>query len=92
MIKIGPVTYSVDDQIGDELDGEIAYTKQQIHVRALMGADYANVVLWHEVLHGLFTHSGLAHLFTSEQAEALMDCFSYGIVQVLQDNPNMREP
>jgi len=41
--------------------------------------------LWHEILHGIREHAGLE----IENEEEIVEMFSKGIYQVLQDNGNL---
>ncbi len=44
------------------------------------------MTLWHEILHGIL--NGAAQ--TEEHNEAHIDALAHGIIQVLRDNPQLR--
>lgn len=88
-IRIGGVEYTVqfvpDLVIGTELCyGYICFDDSSIQIleNRDMGHQRQSVTLWHEILHGIREHSGM-HI---EDEEAIVEMFSKGIYQVLQDN------
>ena len=88
-IKIGGIAYPVNIvpnlHDGDKkLDGEIYYTPPGIALAAGLGKQGERVILWHEILHGILTHSG-----RTDVDEGIIEALSYGIAQVIQDNPRL---
>jgi hypothetical protein len=95
-VKIGPMVYAVsiverlqsDD--GRKLDGHIVYSALSVKVDAALAPQMQRQVLWHEILHGILSQSGLPDI--GDKEEDLIDVLAYGIVGVLADNPELREP
>ena len=88
-IRIGGVEYEVQYaenlRIGTELVyGYIDYDNSTITLSTTDGAGHQHqcITLWHEILHGIREHSGM----NIDNEEAIVEMFSKGIYQVLQDN------
>ena len=88
-IRIGGIEYPIDKvsnlRDGNKiLYGQIDYDSSQIHMSDTdcKSHDMLCVVLWHEILHGIANHSGLE----IKNEETIIEMFSKGIYQVLQDN------
>lgn len=90
-IKIGPLCYEVVEvaelaSAGGELHGDINYRKCRIRIDADDAPQIKRVTLWHEILHGILT--GAAQ--SEDHNEAHIDALAHGIIQVLRDNPQLR--
>lgn len=93
-VRIGAVGYTVkvmDDlhKVDDDgrkmwLHGHIRLADSELRVANDQSADIKVVTLWHEILHGILYNAG-----QSEQPEPLIEAFSFGIVQLLRDNPDL---
>lgn len=86
-IKIGYKTYDIvyDNYYLDEkeLTGEIDYYNKKIIVRDDRDkVEFLNTFL-HEILHGIFYHSGDRNL---KEDENLINCIANGLTQVIVDN------
>lgn len=88
-IRIGGIEYAIDyvDNLrnGNQLlYGHIDYENGQIHISATDGKGHEHrcLTLWHEILHGIREHANMQ----IENEEAIVEMFSKGIYQVLQDN------
>lgn len=95
-LKIGAVRYRVKE-VGDLhrtdadgrkqwLHGQILWSDAEIRIEADQNADRKIVTLWHEALHGILENAG-----QSEQPEAEIIALSFGIVQLLRDNPTLAQ-
>lgn len=95
-IKIGPVGYTVKEiedlhRVDDEgvkrwLHGHIWFTDSEIRIASDQSQDIKIVSLWHEILHGILNGAGQA-----EQPEPLIEAISFGLVQLIRDNPVLIE-
>ena len=91
-IRIGPIDFKyVESELivsndAKQLDGKITYNKQQIEVASPYPEQYRRLVLWHEIVHGILNLAG-----RDCDDEGLIDALAGGIVQVLRDNPQLRE-
>lgn len=88
-VRIGGVEYKVQYEPnvrnGNQLCyGQISYDDSTITLSATDGTGHQmrSITLWHEILHGIRNHAGLA----VENEEEVVDMFARGIYQVLQDN------
>lgn len=88
-VRIGGVEYRVfDDQpaLNDGtnlLYGQIDYHNSVIKLTDIApGHQMKCITLWHEILHGIRNHAGME----IENEEAVIEMFSKGLYQVLQDN------
>ena len=86
-IKIGYKTYDIvydDDKLIEEgLLGQIQYDKNLIRLRDNEEKYNKLSTLIHEVIHGIFFHSGNDKF---KQNESLVDCLANGLTQVIVDN------
>jgi hypothetical protein len=92
-VKIGPFDYEIveieglrDESDGKKLDGWITHHNLTIKLEASLSPPIKRQTLWHEILHGILTKAG-----DREQNEWIMEALSFGIVEVLQDNPWLGE-
>lgn len=74
---------------GDVCDGVLRYDAREIDLRANMHPDAELETLWHEVIHAAMYQTGYD---SEEQDEHLIPMLAKTIVQVLKDNPRMRQP
>lgn len=90
-VKIGPLTYTVvevDELAGEEsgdLMGDASYEKSRIRLERTLPPDVKQIVLWHEILHGILHNAD-----KRDHDEEYIDIISTGIVQILQDNRHLR--
>jgi hypothetical protein len=66
-----------------DLDGWIQWGQLRILIDKDLADDKKQVILWHEILHGILEQAGHA------QNEDALDALAYGIVQVVDDNPEI---
>ena len=86
-VKIGGITYAVtrDATLPDTgYAGQIRYQRCQIIIAENVHPVAAQQILWHEIVHGIMQHAGI-----TEQPESLVEAISYGVMQVLRDNPGI---
>ena len=88
-VRIGGIDYKIEYadnvRIGDELCyGSISYDDSVITLSTNDGTEHQRrcITLWHEILHGIREHAGMK----IKDEEAIVEMFSKGIYQVLQDN------
>ena len=86
-IKIGYKTYDIvyDNEYLDkkELTGEIDYYNKKIIIRNDRDeVEFLNTFI-HEIIHGIFYHSGDRNL---KEDEDLINCLANGLTQVIVDN------
>ena len=90
-VRIGIRDYDITTVAGlrghddTPLYGVINFGQGTIRLEQDLRPDYSPVVLWHEIVHGILETSG------QEQSERICDAMAYGIVQILRDNPWLRE-
>ena len=91
-VKIGAQVFSIRRQGElkntdgiEELDGRIIYSSSEILLEDRLDTFSTRQVLWHEVIHGILTQAGIRN-----EDEKLVDLLSYGIIQVLEDNKEIR--
>lgn len=89
-IRIGGIDFTVkevaDLKDGNQgLNGWIRYNESEIHVEEKLGPQMKRATVWHEVFHGVLEQAAVKH------NEQLIEVLAYGIVQVLRDNPWLRE-
>ena len=91
-VRIGPIDYELEliedlqAEDGDPVDGWICYAAGAIRLRAALNPQLRRVTLWHEILHAVLTQTG-----RQRHNEGELDALAHGIVQVLRDNPELRE-
>lgn len=95
-VKIGIHQYSVSEaeditrkSDGAFLFGHISHDEQHIDVRAALQPKMKAVCLWHELIHGVLFQAGL--LIDEGDEERVCVALSHGIVQLLQDNPELAD-
>lgn len=88
-VRIGgveyPVRYTENLNNGYNMAyGHISYEDCTIELaeNRAVAHEHRCIILWHEILHGIVNHFGME----IENEEELVDKFSKGIYQVLQDN------
>ncbi len=88
-VRIGGVEYAIkyedNVRLGNQLCyGVISYDDSTITLSTsdATGHQRRCVTLWHEILHGIREHAGMV----IENEEEIVEMFSKGIYQVLQDN------
>lgn len=92
-VQIGPLRYKVVEveELASErsgaLYGDINYGKCRIRIAADSCPQIKQATLWHEILHGIL--AGAAH--TDDHNEAHIDAIAHGLIQVLRDNPKLRD-
>ena len=87
-VKIGGIPYEVKivDCVCDMnkyTSGRIIYDSQEIKVQKGMGKEFTEMVLLHEILHGIFEDKNI------ENDEKLVDSIAKGLHQVITDNPEL---
>ena len=94
-VKIGLVTYTVEEKADlyqltdgrkEALHGEIWHAEAAINLEANQNVDVKLVTLWHEILHGILHSAG-----HENHPEPTIIALSYGLVQILRDNPKLIE-
>lgn len=86
-VKIGPQTFNIiiredlHQEDGKKLDGWIKFSESNIYLDSRLDPFAYKQVLWHEIIHGLLTQSGVTNI-----PEESVDSLSYGIMSILQDN------
>jgi hypothetical protein len=85
-IQIGPIAYKVVETDIPSICGDINTVECQIRLNKAMKPDIRQVTLWHEVVHGILFAAG-----QTDHDEVLTDAIAHGIVQVLRDNPQLRD-
>lgn len=82
-----PYTVRLDEAMNaktDEMvDAEITYNQTDIRLAVGMPLAYEQRILWHELWHAAFLHTGHDEFRNNEQ---LVDTLANVIVQVIQDN------
>lgn len=88
-IRIGGIEYAIslkqDVNNGAKIAyGQIDYDRCEIELSSSIPMNHQRLctVLWHEILHGIREHAGLE----IKNEEEIVEMFSKGIYQVLQDN------
>ncbi len=87
-VRISGIDYKIENEENlndgiNVLSGQIDYCKSEIYLNSKYGHQNKCVTLWHEILHGILTHSNID---LGETEERIIDILAYGIYQVLQDN------
>jgi hypothetical protein len=86
-IKIGALTYTITEceeprgSDDEKILGDISYSSERIRIEKNIPSRVKQVVLWHEIIHGILEHAG------REQDEQLVQVIGYGVSQALADNP-----
>ena len=92
-VRIGPLKYRV--RYVDHIDGDEGETvtadkdplKCKIRILSSLCKQEKRVALWHEVLHIILDINGVE----VKHEEALIQMLSHRLMEVLQDNPELRE-
>ena len=91
-VKIGAIEYKIveekglTDSSGDtKLDGRCGWHNCEIHIEKKMSLQTKQLTVWHEVIHAILIHAGV-----NKHDEQLINILSYGIMDVLENNPEMR--
>jgi len=90
-IKVGGIKFKtfivkhLKSRDDTKLNGWIKYDPSKILLNKKLGKQNRRVVLWHEILHAILEQAGF-----QEHDETQLIALSYGIVQVLRDNPDLR--
>jgi len=93
-IRVGPLRYKVVElpivksEDGRDLYGEIDYVERKIRISTAQPEAARLPTYWHEVIHGILAQAAMHKQNNNEQ---LVTILANGIVQVLQDNPEMSE-
>jgi Zn-dependent peptidase ImmA (M78 family) len=85
-ILIGPIRYKVVETDIASICGDINTVECCIRLNKAMKPDIRRVTLWHEIVHGILYAAG-----QTDHDEVLTDAIAHGIVQVLRDNPELRQ-
>ena len=91
VVKIGPIRYTVSRDPLISGDGLVRYADASILIKPGLSKDYEAVVLWHEILHAIITDGGLRAFIPEKALEPLMECMSVGLLNVIRDNPRLKE-
>jgi len=90
-VKIGAIVYDVviEETLGDSgYAGQLRVHRSQIAISAQLQSQFAQVTLWHEIVHGILANAGVA---IADHNEELIEKIAYGVLQVLVDNPDIVE-
>jgi hypothetical protein len=90
-LRIGPFDYEVKLQSGlfdggQRLSGHCKYSTSEIVIDADEGPQAQHATLWHEIVHAIINNAD-----GSKHDEALVNTLGHGIMQVLRDNPELKE-
>lgn len=89
-VKIGPIRYELEfverllSETDNKLQGHIQYQPCTLSVEQNSNAQIQAVTILHEILHGLLNNVGFY-----EQDEKLIDTLAHGLLDVIQDNPDL---
>ncbi len=89
-IKIGPMIYKIIEIAdlcidGDTMIGSVCHTSGELLLEMRLCPQAKKVTLWHEIIHAILVTSGNV----GEHDDRLVDALAYGIVSVLDDNPQL---
>jgi len=90
-VKIGGIVYDVvlEETLGDSgYAGQLRVHRSQIAINAQIQAQFAQVTLWHEIIHGILANAGVG---IADHNEELIEKIAYGVLQVLVDNPALTD-
>lgn len=93
-VKIGPITYSVEEAEdlrtgkGKTLWGQVDHVEAKILVAAKNAAVQKRQTVWHEIVHLILFQAGRRK---DSRKERLVDSLAYGLMQVVEDNPWLAE-
>ena len=89
-LHVGPSTFVVKrvDGLRDSestLFGRIEYSSCEIEIENTLCPQAQYQTIWHEIVHAILVQSG-----RENHDEGMVNAISYGIIDVLQRNPEMR--
>lgn len=89
-VRVGPICYEIREMENVLIDGGLAAgymdaDATQIVVASGLPAPVKAVTLMHEILHALLLQAGSKH----GNNENLIECLSYGLVQLCRDNKGL---
>lgn len=87
-VQIGPVTYTVKEEARTATEGyygQIIFSESMITLTPGMSDSLKLITLWHEILHALLHQAGL-----KDHDEHVIVPISFGIVDILENNPQLR--
>ena len=87
-VQIGPIQYSVQQWKLKNACGDTTYAKSRIRISNDLSEGVQAVTLWHEIVHGILFGAGFYAGFHDEHT---IDALAHGLVDVLRDNPELRE-
>lgn len=92
-VQVGPTEYRVYRVNGlhdgnQKLDGQILCGERAIKLEASLDTQSERVTLWHEILHAILTQAGHNN---PQAGEGIVEALSFGIIDVLRQNPALRE-
>ncbi len=92
-VKIGGLIYKVElvdmpDPEDADCNGLIVYRDQSIKIRKGMGKDYTELVLIHEMFHGITEH---LHISWGDENEHVVSQVAAVLYQTLKDNKKLIE-
>ena len=94
-VKIGPIVYDVDERdLSDaEIGGIIRYKSSTISIDTnIRTIESKRQVLLHEILHGIINQGKCEDCLVGEKGtEKLIDVLAYGLLGLIQDNPELLE-
>jgi len=92
-VKIGPIKYKIVEKKrltnhgrDTKLDGSASYSHCRIGIEKGLNKQAKRLTLWHEIIHCILVQNGVG-----EHDERVVDAMAYGILDVLQDNPELNE-
>lgn len=88
-VKIGPIEYAIKENPRyktEHLVGQVLYYEGVIELQPDLTPIMQEMGLWHEMLHAILLQGGFR-----EHEERILDVLAYGIVRLLQDNPQLTE-
>jgi hypothetical protein len=94
-VRIGSLDYEVNisDTLSqkNDLAGRICYTSCVIDLDASSAPQRQYAVLFHEILHGIFSDSRLSETLNKDPAlqEDIIEVMAHGILGVIRDNPDL---
>lgn len=68
---------------GEDHSGHISHSQSEILVSSNWDVHGRQIILWHELVHAILSHSGR----DGQIDEAVIESLSFGIVEILQRNP-----
>lgn len=94
-VRIGAIDYSVflSESIAqkNDLAGQICYPSLEIELDAGAQPQRQYVILLHEIVHGIFTHSKLDDTLNEKEKllEDVVEIVAHGMLGVIRDNPEL---